>query len=124
MEENVNRSGTDPVGRGGEKPFNKRAFVSIAMFIAALFLPVSGAMIHRLSSGPLTTALHFWMSVHNMAAFLFAIFAITHISYNWRCLIRYAKRVKGVAISREAVMAILLVACIVGLFSSHAFHVR
>jgi hypothetical protein len=124
MEESVNRSGTDPVGKGEKKSFNKRAFVSIVMFISGLLLPVSGIMLHELQFEPLTTARHFWMSVHNMAAFLFTIFVVIHISYNWRCLIRYAKKIKGIAVSKEAVMAILLVVMIVGLFSSHAFHVR
>jgi hypothetical protein len=124
MEGSVNRSGTDPAGKVGKKRFNKRAFVSLAMFVSGLLLPVSGIMLHVLQFEPLTEARHFWMSVHNMAAFLFTLFVVIHISYNWRSLIHYARMMKGIAVSREAIWAILLVACIVGLFSSHVFHVR
>jgi hypothetical protein len=124
MEENANRSGTGPVGKVEKKRFNKRAFVSIAMFVSGLLLPVSGIMLHEFQFEPLTKARHFWMSVHNMGAFLFTIFVVIHISYNWRSLIHYIKMIKGIAISKETVMAILLVVLVVGLFSSHAFHVR
>ena len=106
------------------KPFNKRAFISIALFIAGLALPVSGIMNHNLQFDPLTPERHFWMAVHNMSALLFSIFAVLHVSLNWRALLHYAQRVKGIVISKEALAAIVLVVCLVGVFSSHAFHVR
>jgi uncharacterized membrane protein YdcZ (DUF606 family) len=65
-----------------KKPFNKRAFISIAMFLAGICLPISGIMNHRLQFEPLTVERHFWMSVHNMAGILFVIFVILHLSYN------------------------------------------
>ena len=106
------------------KPFNKHAFISIAMFIAGLGLPISGIMNHRLQFEPLTPERHFWMSVHNMSAILFTLFVIIHLTYNWRSLVRYAKKIKGIRISKEAILAVILVVFIVGLFSSHAFLVR
>jgi hypothetical protein len=48
-----------------KKPFNKRAFISIAMFLAGICLPISGIMNHRLQFEPLTVERHFWMSVLN-----------------------------------------------------------
>ena len=77
-----------------KKPFNKRAFISIAMFLSGLCLPFSGIMNHNLQFEQLTVERQFWMSVHNTAAILFVIFAILHISYNWRLLINYTKKVK------------------------------
>jgi len=106
-----------------KRKFNKRAFVSIVMFIALAGLPVSGIMNHNLQFEPLIPARHFWMSVHNMSAILFTVFAVIHISYNWRPLLNYVKRVKKITVSKEAVLAVVLVVFIVGLFSSHAFHV-
>lgn len=105
-----------------KKTFNRRAFVSVAMFLSGLCLPVSGIMNHKLQFDPLTTERHFWMSVHNSAAILFAVFAIIHISYNRRVLIHYTKRVKEISLSKEAISAFVLVIIVVGLISSHAFH--
>jgi hypothetical protein len=105
-----------------KKSFNKRAFVSIGMLVSALFLPFSGILNHELGFEPLTQNRHFWMSIHNMAAFLFVFFAILHMSLNWRALIHYVKQAKEVMITREALAAIMLVVTIVVVFSSHAFH--
>ena len=107
-----------------KKPFNKRAFTSIAMIVSLMALPISGIINHQLQIEPLTLARHFWMSVHNVSAILFVVIAIIHITYNWRVLLHYAQKAKETAISREAIMAIVLVVIIVGVISSHAFHVN
>ena len=107
-----------------KKSFNKRAFISIVLFTAGLILPVSGIMNHNLQFDPLTSERHFWMAVHNMSALLFGVFAVLHISLNWRVLIHYAQKVKSISVSKEAFAAVTLVLCLVGLFSLHAFHVR
>jgi len=107
-----------------KKQMNKRAFVSVAMFVSLMGLPVSGFMNHQLQFEPFTQGRHFWMSVHNVSAILFVVFALIHIVYNWRILKHYAQKAKERAISREAFMAIVLVVFIVGMISSHAFHVN
>lgn len=107
-----------------KKPFNWRAFSSIAMFLSVLGLPYSGIMNHNLQFEQFFSERHFWMSIHNMSAILFMIFAIIHITLNWRALIHYMHKVKGAVISREALTAIAVVFFIVALFSSHALHVR
>jgi len=106
-----------------KKPFNKRAFISIAMFLSGLCLPFSGIMNHKLQFEQLTSERHFWMTVHNAAAILFVIFAMLHISYNWRLLINYTNKVKETFISKEALTATVLVIVIIGLISSHVFHI-
>lgn len=108
----------------GKKGFNSRAFVSVAMFLSGLCLPISGIMNHRLQFEILSAERHFWMSVHNMAALLFSIFAILHIIKNWRVLVHYAQKARNLSVSKEAVSAFVLVIAIVGLFSLHAFHVN
>ena len=105
-----------------DKPFNRRAFVSIAMFLSGLCLPFSGIMNHKLQFEPLTVERHFWMTVHNVAAILFIIFATIHISYNRRVLIQYTKKARDLFLSKEAVAAFVLVILLVGLFSLHVFH--
>ena len=106
------------------KPFNWRAFSSIAMFLSVLGLPISGIMNHNLQFEQFSPERHFWMSVHNISAILFVVFAIIHITLNWRSLVHYMHKVKGAVISREALTAIAVVVFIVALFSSHALHVR
>jgi hypothetical protein len=108
----------------GKKHFNKRAFTSIALLLSGLVLPVSGIMNHQLQCEPLTQSRHFWMSVHNMSAALFTLFAITHASLNWRSLAHYAKNAQAKVLTKEAVLAAVLITTVVGLFASHVYHVR
>ncbi len=105
-----------------KKPFNKRAFVSVAMFAAALGLPISGLMNHQMQFEPFSQTRHFWMSVHNVSAILFCLFAIMHITLNWTPLMHYIKKIKGVSISKEALLAVALVFVVVAFISSHALH--
>jgi hypothetical protein len=105
------------------RPFNRRAFISIGMFLSALTLPLSGLMNHRLQFDAFTAQRHFWMSVHNSSAILFSILAVWHIALNWRPLLHHARQAAGAFLSREALLAILLVVLLVGFVSSHALHV-
>jgi len=107
-----------------KKSFNKKAFTSTALLTSGLFLPFSGLMIHILQFEKLTLEGHFWMSVHDISGILFVIFSVLHISFNWKALISYAKKAKDVFISKEALIAIILVIIIIGLISSHAFHIN
>jgi len=106
-----------------KKPFNRRAFISTALFVSGLCLPFTGFMNHYFQFYKLTLERHFWMSAHDIAGILFVIFSILHISYNWRTLIGYAKKAKEIFISKEALTAIFFVIMIVSLISSHAFHI-
>lgn len=106
------------------KAFNKRAFTSVAMLISGLILPFSGFMNHELQFESLTMPRHFWMTVHNTSAVLFVIFAIIHISFNWRVLFAYLKQKRTVLINKESILAVIIVISIVSLLSSHAFHLH
>jgi hypothetical protein len=101
--------------------FNTRSFISTGMLISVLFLPVSGILLHYQPLGTLTLEKHLLMSIHNMAATLFALFTIIHISLNWRPLLHHLKKIKGFSISKGALLAGVLVLSLVGLFSSHVF---
>ncbi len=104
------------------KPFNKRAFISTALLTSGLLLPFSGLMNHLLQVEEITTARHFWMSVHDISGILFVLLCILHISLNWKALVNYMKKAREVFLSREAWFAIILVIILVGLISSHVFH--
>lgn len=106
-----------------KKPFNKRAFISTALWVSGLSLPFTGFMNHYFQYDVLTLERHFWMSAHDIAGILFVIFSLLHISYNWRVLVSYAVKSKEMLISKETLTAIIFVILIVGLFSSHAFHI-
>jgi len=106
------------------KPFNKRAFISTALFVSGLSLPISGLMNHLLQFAPLTLARHFWMSAHDVAGTLFVLFSILHISYNWKALMNYAKKAQEMFISKETLTAIAFVLILIGIVSSHAFHLQ
>lgn len=105
-----------------KKPFNKRAFVSTALFISGLILPFSGYMNHILQFDTLSIDKHLWMSVHNVTGILFALFVILHITLNWSALLNYAKKAKEKFVSKETLTAAALVILVVCLFSSHVFH--
>ena len=107
-----------------KKPFNKRAFVSIATFISVLILPVSGIMNHYYGFDPLSPGRHFWMSVHNMTGAIFVIFVLLHIILNWRPLKNYILQSRQYLVSKELLTAGVIVLGIVFLFASHAFHVQ
>jgi hypothetical protein len=106
-----------------KKTFNKHAFISSALFVSGLSLPFTGFMNHSLQFDKLSLERHFWMSAHDVAGILFVLFALLHISYNWRVLLNYAKKAKEKFISKETLTAIALVIVVIGLISSHAFHI-
>ncbi len=106
------------------KKFNKRAFISVGLLVSGIGLPVSGLMNHYLGFDPLTTARHFWMSFHDISGILFGIFAILHITLNWRSVKNYVTGLKSVVISKESLAAFIVVIVITALIASHAFHVR
>jgi cytochrome b subunit of formate dehydrogenase len=106
---------------------NKRSLNVLIMFFSFLLLPFSGVVIHsthEVSEGePLR---HFAMSVHNLSAIIFLCSCMLHLFANRKALAKYLseKTTEYSGFKREAVLALLFVLVLVGLFSSHAFHVR
>lgn len=101
-----------------KKSFNKRAFISSSLFISGLLLPL-GWLIHFMDTENYTKEKHFWMSVHNAASTLFAIFLVIHLVYNWKAMKAYITKSKSRIVSKETLFAIILVVFIVGLFILH-----
>jgi hypothetical protein len=56
-----------------------------------------------------------------LAALLLIIFALFHISYNWRGLINYTKNAKGRFVGKETLTAFALMLFIIGLIASRTF---
>lgn len=107
-----------------QKKFNKRAFVSVGIFISGIGLPFSGLMNHSLGFDPLTVERHFWMTVHNVLGFFFTFFAVWHVMLNWKALLNHMKKVSGILVSREAVYAISIVLFFLTIMIFHSLHVR
>jgi hypothetical protein len=106
------------------KPFNTRGFIAVVLVTAGAILPVSGIMNHQLQMETLTTARHFWMAVHNMAATMFVLASAGHIVLNWKPLVRHSRKAVHMMLTKEAVAALAVVLGVVGLFAGHALHVR
>jgi len=59
-----------------------------------------------------------------MDSLRYSFFVIVHICYNWRVLMHYAKNVTRMTISKETLAAVAFVILVIGLFTSHVFHVQ
>jgi hypothetical protein len=110
-----------------KQPLNKRALTSMFMLFSFILLPLSGIPLHfsRTSDG-VGLLEHFLMSVHNMSALIFLIAVMIHLGLNWNALIKYiaTKTSEYLRFRKEMIVALVAVALIIGLFSSHAFHVH
>ena len=106
---------------------NRRALTSMFLFFSFILLPVSGVPLHfiRAEGYPGVTE-HFLMSVHNMSALLFFVAALTHVALNWSALLRHiaTRTSEFFRFRKEMLIALLVVIVVVGIFSSHALHVR
>jgi hypothetical protein len=69
------------------KAFNKRAVVSVSLFIMFILLPVSGKMITTMKHD--AEVMNIWADIHHLTGMLFAIIGVFHIVYNWKSLKNY-----------------------------------
>lgn len=73
-----------------KKSVRKRAVISITLFALFLFLPISGKMIVAMRENPET--MYLWEGIHALSGFLFTIFGVFHVVYNWQTLKHYLQR--------------------------------
>jgi hypothetical protein len=97
------------------KPFNYRAFWSLLAALSVAGLPWTGLQNHLHQLEPLNAERHGWMAAHNSLALIFMVAAIAHVVLNGRALVRYARNLasRRPAVSREAVVALVLTAGLV-----------
>ncbi len=69
-----------------QKTLNKRAVVSILLFVSLMMMPISAILIHMTHGFSIS---HLWLHVHVLFGILFTICGILHIVNNWRALKRY-----------------------------------
>ncbi len=106
---------------------NRRALTSLFMLFSFLLLPLSGVPLHfsRTEAEPGVSE-HFLMSVHNSSALIFLIAAVIHLTFNWNAITKYVatKTTEYFRLRKELILALVIITLLVGLFSSHALHVR
>jgi len=105
------------------RTLNTRAFVTLMIAFSGLGLPVTGVANH-IYGVSLTVEHHAWMSAHNALGILFVVFSIWHVVLNRRALWSHVRNAAGrhLAISREAILAGIVVALALIVFVGHAFH--
>ena len=102
--------------------FNTRAFVALSLALSGLGLPVTGIMNHVDQTAPFATR-HGWMAAHNSLALLVVVFAIWHVTLNWKALVRYVgSSARQVLARREALWATAMVALVLLVAVGHAWH--
>ncbi len=114
------------MSKGQRNQFNKRSFVSLMIFFLGAGLPVTGLANHLLQMEPMTPRRHAWMTAHNVLGILFVGFALWHIMLNRRAIMH---AIRGEftdlrLLSREALCAAGLIAAVLVIMVSHAFHVQ
>lgn len=121
------RKGKNTMNDTAKQPMNKRALTSMFMFFTFISLPISGVPLHfaRTEAEPGVLE-HFLMSAHNISALIFLVAVFIHLVFNWNALTKYivTKTIEYFQFRKEMVIAFITVVVIVGLFSSHALHVR
>ncbi len=110
-----------------QQALNRRALTSLFMLFSFLLLPLSGIPLHfsRTEAEPGVLE-HFLMSVHNISALIFLIATVIHLTFNWNAITKYivTKTSEYFRFRKELILALAIIIAIVGLFSSHALHVR
>jgi len=104
--------------------FNLRAFATLGVLFSGLGLPVTGIANHVYQFESLSTVRHAWMAAHNSLGLLFVVFCIWHVALNRKALLNHIRAfaVRVPMMSREAIAAVAVVALVLFLFVSHAFH--
>lgn len=108
------------------QPLNRRAITSTFMFFSFLCLPLSGVPLHYVRGDEFSRFEHWLMSVHNMAATIFVVATVLHLTLNWNALKKYMveKTAELISFKREMIIAFFVVVLVVGVFSSHALHIH
>lgn len=109
-----------------KKTLKTRAFVAVMIAVSGLGLPVTGVANHVYGFS-LTVERHAWMSAHNALGILFVVFSIWHVVLNRRAFWSHLRNAVGrppLAVSREAILAVTVVALVLIVFVGHAFHAR
>jgi len=82
-----------------KKSRNKRAVVSILLFVMFILLPISGKMISASKADD--EVAYIWVAIHCLIGLAFTIVGIVHIFYNWKSLKKYFKKKFPIVAQRQ-----------------------
>lgn len=99
--------------------FHGRSFTTFIVALSFIIMTLSGIAIYITPAGRVANwtnwtllglTKHGWESVHTILSLLFLIFAIMHISFNWKTLLHYSrsKLRQGIRFKKEFIFASLL----------------
>jgi len=108
------------------KKFNTRAFIALMVAFSGIGLPITGIANHIYGFSPMTVGRHAWMASHNALSLLFVLFSIWHIILNRKPLLVHMKGLASQvpSVSREAILAGIVVLVAIFFAAGHAFHVQ
>ena len=98
-----------------KKSFNTRAFTAVMSGLTALTLPFTGLVLHGYSDGAISGDKHSMLMAHAVLGVLLVVFAVWHAWLNRRGLLNYIKSSARSLISREALLAVAIVAGLLSL---------
>ncbi len=99
------------------KKFDKRAFTSIGLLIAAVILPVSIFLRHMPIFESSEQHHDLFTEIHSTAGVVFIFFFIFHLIFNWKALKKYLGGEKKSLPKKEVLASVIFVIFIIMLFS-------
>lgn len=105
-----------------KKEFNKRAFTALISLISGISLPFTGLAMHVFHSSSLSGPRHFFIVAHEALGIIFTVSTVWHIFLNRKVLVNHLRGAAGrfAGVSREALLAVALVAVILFAAAGHS----
>jgi hypothetical protein len=99
--------------------FRFRAFTALMMFWSFVIETISGIILYIVPPGRIANwtnwklwglTKHQWAAAHTILGYVFLVFAVLHIVYNWRPILNYSKRKiqAGLKIRKELLVSFLV----------------
>ena len=105
----------------GKKKFKMRAFTAMMMLWSFVLETVSGIVLYIVPPGRVANWTNWklwgltkqgWGAVHTILGYVFLIFALLHIYYNWKPIVSYIKRKVHTGLRMRKEMAVSLIVTI------------
>jgi hypothetical protein len=102
-----------------KKGFSQRGFVALSLFWSFIIESISGLVLYVIPQGRISRWTNWkliglnhsdWVELHTIFGYVFLIFAVIHIAYNWKPIVYYIKRKvrNGIKMRKELVISLLL----------------
>jgi hypothetical protein len=103
-----------------KKGFKFRNFTSLTLFFSFIILGVSGIILYIRPEGSIARWINWsllgldkkgWEGLHNIFSFLFLVFSIIHLFFNWKVLLSFfkSKIAEGLKLRKELISSTIFV---------------